>query len=182
MNRRRLNVLFLCTSNSARSIMAEALLNRSGRGRGRWRGLSAGTDPKGFVHLEALSLLRRLRFETARLRSKDWTEFAHTGAPDLDLVITLCDGAAHRTAPEWPGNAMTAHWGVPDPVIDGTAVDVSHAFASAFQLLRERISAFTNLPFARLDDLALRGRLREIGALRAAPPANLGTPHDATPV
>ncbi len=164
MTKRPINVLFLCTGNSARSILAEALVNRSARR--RVRAYSAGSDPKGFVHPEALALLHRLRFDTTRLRSKSWDEFAHTDAPRLDVVLTLCDEAAEETCPVWPGAPLTAHWGTADPAIDGTPQEIHQAFASTFRLLRSRVSQLTSLPFAKLDEASLRHRLREIGSSR----------------
>jgi arsenate reductase len=164
MIERPLHVLFLCTGNSARSILAEALVNRSGRG--RMKAYSAGSDPKGFVHDEALALLHRLRFDTKRLHSKSWDAFALTDAPLLDVVITLCDEAAAEACPVWPGAPFTAHWSTPDPAIDGTPQEVRQAFASAFRLLRGRVSAFTSLPLSKLDGAALRARLKAIGQSR----------------
>lgn len=164
MAKRPINVLFLCTGNSARSIMAEALVNRSARR--RVRAYSAGSDPKGFAHPEAMALLHRLRFDTKQLRSKSWDEFAHADAPRLDVVLTLCDEAAEETCPVWPGAPLTAHWGTADPVIDGTPLEIHQAFASAFRLLRSRVSQLTSLPFSRLDEASLRHRLCEIGLSR----------------
>ncbi len=165
MAKRPINVLFLCTGNSARSILAEALVNRSARR--RVRAYSAGSDPKGFVHPEALALLTRLRFDTKGLRSKSWDEFAPADAPSLDVVLTLCDEAAEETCPVWPGGPLTAHWGMADPVIDGTPQEIRQAFASTFRLLRSRVSELTSLPFSKLDGASLRHRLREIGLSRS---------------
>ena len=162
MGKRRLNVLFLCTGNSARSILAEALVNRSGRG--RIKAFSAGSDPKGFVHPAALQLLQRLRFETARLRSKSWDEFTAADAPAMDAVITLCDSAGAESCPVWPGHPLTALWSTEDPAIEGTPDEATQAFAHAFQSLRARVSQLMGLPLARLSDDELLRKLREIGA------------------
>jgi protein-tyrosine-phosphatase len=157
------NVLFLCTGNSARSIMAEAILSRAGAG--KFNAFSAGSHPKGEVHPEALRLLQRLNFKTDGLRSKSWDEFAQSGAPELDFVFTVCDNAAGEVCPIWPGQPMTAHWGVPDPAaVEGSAIDVARAFAVGFGRLSNRIEIFVNLPFKSLDRLALQKRLSEIGA------------------
>lgn len=156
------NVLFLCTGNSARSIIAEAILNRVGAG--RFRGFSAGSHPKGQVHPFALELLRNLNHDTSFARSKDWQEFAAPDAPKMDFVFTVCDNAAHETCPVWPGQPMTAHWGIPDPAAaEGTEAEKHLAFADAYRMLNNRISVFTNLPMNTLDKLALQRRLDEIG-------------------
>jgi protein-tyrosine-phosphatase len=156
------NVLFLCTGNSARSILAEAILNRIGKG--KFLGYSAGSWPKGAVHPQALALLRRLGFSTEGLRSKSWDEFAQTGAPGLDFVFTVCDNAANEVCPVWPGQPMTAHWGAPDPALfRGTDADIAAAFRDVFLLLERRIALFANLPVKSLDRLALKARLDEIG-------------------
>jgi len=156
------NVLFLCTGNSARSIMAESILNRLGQG--RFRGFSAGSHPKGAVHPFAIELLRRLNFPTESLRSKSWEEFSREGAPALDFVFTVCDNAAHEVCPVWPGQPMTAHWGVPDPAAaEGTDAERRYAFADAFRMLNNRISVFVSLPIRSLDKLTLQRRLEEIG-------------------
>jgi len=156
------NVLFLCTGNSARSILAEAILNRVGAG--RFRGFSAGSHPKGQVHPFALELLRNLNHDTSFARSKDWQEFAAPGAPRMDFVFTVCDNAAHETCPVWPGQPMTAHWGVPDPAAaEGTEAEKHLAFADAYRMLNNRISVFTSLPMNTLDKLNLQRRLDEIG-------------------
>jgi arsenate reductase len=155
-------VLFLCTGNSARSILAEAILNRVGAG--RFRGFSAGSHPKGQVHPFALELLRNLNHDTSFARSKDWQEFAAPGAPKMDFVFTVCDNAAHETCPVWPGQPMTAHWGVPDPAAaEGTEAEKHLAFADAYRMLNNRISVFTSLPMNTLDKLTLQRRLDEIG-------------------
>jgi protein-tyrosine-phosphatase len=161
------NVLFLCTGNSARSIMAECVLNRLGRG--KFRAFSAGSHPKGAVHPFALDLLARLNYPTAGLRSKSWDEFAAPGAPQLDFVFTVCDNAANEVCPIWPGQPMTAHWGVPDPAVaEGTDAERRLAFTEALRMLTNRIGLFTNLPVASLDRLSLQRRLEEIGRREAA--------------
>lgn len=156
------NVLFLCTGNSARSILAEAILNRLGAG--RFRAFSAGSQPKGEVHPYALALLDRMNHDTAFARSKSWDEFAGPDAPKMDFVFTVCDNAAAETCPVWPGQPMTAHWGVPDPAaVEGTEAEKHYAFADAYRMLSNRISIFTSLPLASLDRLALQKRLDAIG-------------------
>jgi arsenate reductase len=156
------NVLFLCTGNSARSILAESILND--RGNGRFRAYSAGSHPKGAVSPRALALLERMGLPTAGLRSKAWDEFAQPGAPPLDFVFTVCDDAAGEVCPVWPGQPMTAHWGQPDPVaVQGSELDQTNAFRDAFRMLERRIALFTSLPMASLDRLALGTKVREIG-------------------
>ncbi len=156
------NVLFLCTGNSARSILSEALLNR--RGNGRFRAFSAGSHPNGRVNPFALDLLQRLGMPTDGLRSKSWDEFAAVGAPPLDFVFTVCDNAAGEVCPIWPGQPMTAHWGIPDPAaVDGTDVDKRKAFDDALRVLERRISLFVSLPIRSLDQLALARKVSEIG-------------------
>jgi protein-tyrosine-phosphatase len=156
------NVLFLCTGNSARSILAEAILNRVGQG--RFHGYSAGSHPNGKVNPHALELLRRLGFDTAGLRSKPWDEFAAPGAPDLHFVFTVCDNAAGEVCPVWPGRPMTAHWGMPDPAaVQGTELEIANAFRETFRGLERRIQMFTSLPIASLDRLSLNEKIREIG-------------------
>ncbi|MEP9390294.1 arsenate reductase ArsC [Mesorhizobium sp. KR9-304] len=156
------NVLFLCTGNSARSILAEAILNRVGQG--RFRAFSAGSQPKGEVHPYALELLKSLNHDTSFARSKSWEEFAGADAPVMDFVFTVCDNAANEACPVWPGQPMTAHWGVPDPAAaQGTEAEKHLAFADAYRMLNNRISIFTALPLKSLDRLTLQGRLREIG-------------------
>ncbi len=161
-NSRVFNVLFLCTGNSARSIIGEAIMNREGRG--NFRGFSAGSHPKGEVHPYTMDLLKHLNFDTSGFRSKNWDEFAEPGAPELDFVFTVCDAAAKETCPVWPGQPMTAHWGVPDPAaVEGSEAVKREAFAETFRMLNNRISVFVNLPLASLDRLSLQKRLDEIG-------------------
>jgi protein-tyrosine-phosphatase len=156
------NVLFLCTGNSARSILAEAVLNRLGRG--RFRAYSAGSFPRGTVHPFALELLRRQDYAVDALRSKSWDEFAGPGAPELDFVFTVCDNAANEVCPIWPGQPMSAHWGLPDPAAtDGTDVEKRVAFAETMRMLHNRIGAFVNLPLRSLDRLSLQRQLHDIG-------------------
>ncbi len=162
MSGRVFNVLFLCTGNSARSILAESILNRLGAG--RFRAFSAGSHPKGAIHPFALDLLTRLNYPTAKLRSKSWQEFARPGAPALDFVFTVCDNAAKEVCPVWPGQPMTAHWGVPDPVAaEGNESERRLAFADAYRMLNNRLSIFVSLPIASLDRLSLQRRLDDIG-------------------
>jgi arsenate reductase len=156
------NVLFLCTGNSARSIMAEAILNRVGAG--RFMAHSAGSHPKGAVHPYTLQLLKTLNHDTSFARSKDWNEFAEPGAPKMDFVFTVCDNAAAEACPVWPGQPMTAHWGVPDPAeVEGTEAEKHLAFAEAYRMLNNRISIFVSLPLVSLDRLVLQKRLDDIG-------------------
>ena len=155
-------ILFLCTGNSARSILAEAILNRVGQG--RFEAFSAGSQPKGEVHPYALQLLKNLNHDTSFARSKSWEEFAVPGAPEMNFVFTVCDNAANESCPVWPGQPMTAHWGVPDPAAAvGTEAEKHLAFADAYRMLNNRISIFTSLPMNTLDRLALQKRLDEIG-------------------
>jgi arsenate reductase len=156
------NVLFLCTGNSARSILSEALLNK--RGQGQFRAFSAGSHPAGRVNPYALELLRRLGHSTDGLRSKSWDEFAAPGAPKLDFVFTVCDNAAGEVCPMWPGQPITAHWGIPDPAaVEGTDEQKRRAFDDAFRVLDRRISLFLSLPIRSLGQLVLQERLSEIG-------------------
>jgi len=156
------NILFLCTGNSARSILAECALNRLGGG--RFNAYSAGSFPKGIVHPFALELLRRQNFPTDHLRSKSWDEFAASHAPRLDFVFTVCDKAASEVCPIWPGQPMTAHWGMPDPAaVGGTKAERRLAFADTLRMLNNRISTFVNLPMQSLDRLSLQKRIEEIG-------------------
>ena len=164
---RPFNVLFLCTGNSARSIMAEAILNRDGRG--NFRAFSAGSQPKGHVHPYTLDLLRKLDFDVGGLRSKSWNKFSGPGATPLDFVFTVCDNAAGETCPFWPGQPMTAHWGVPDPAAaTGDEAQVRLAFADTFRMLSNRISVFVNLPLRSLDKLSLQRQLDSIGKLKGS--------------
>jgi arsenate reductase len=157
-------VLFLCTGNSARSIMAEAILNKIGAG--KFRAYSAGSQPKGQVHSEARRLLQSLGYDTAGLRSKSWFEFARPGAPALDFAFTVCDNAAGEACPVWPGQPMTAHWGIPDPAeAKGSHAEKALAFKDAYRMLHQRIAVFTALPLRSLDQLSLQHRLNEIGRM-----------------
>lgn len=161
------NVLFLCTGNSARSIMAEVLLNRLGQG--RFRAFSAGSHPTGQVHPLAIEQLERVGLPTEGLRSKDWKEFARPGAQTLDFAFTVCDKAASEVCPVWPGQPMTAHWGIEDPAaVQGDETQKRRAFAVAFSVLQRRISLFLSLPIAKLDAMALQRELNDIGHLPAS--------------
>ncbi|MFH3481186.1 arsenate reductase ArsC [Xanthobacter variabilis] len=161
------NVLFLCTGNSARSILAESILARDGAD--HFRAFSAGSAPKGEVNPFALRALRAAGYPSEGFRSKSWLEFAEPGAPVMDFVFTVCDNAAGEACPIWPGQPMTAHWGIEDPAaVEGTDIQKEAAFNAAFRYLKNRISAFTALPIAKLDRLALGSRLREIGQLDGA--------------
>lgn len=163
------NVLFICTGNSARSIFGECLVNRLGRG--RFRGYSAGSHPRGEVHPLALEVLKRNNYLTEGLRSKDWAELATPEAPEMDFVFTVCDRAAAEVCPVWPGQPMTAHWGVPDPAaVDGDEVSRMMAFRQAFHELENRVAIFLSLPLASLDRLKLQKRLDEIGRMRLGEP------------
>src|SRR5690349_3447224 len=157
-----MNVLFVCTGNSARSIMAEALLNAMGAG--RFKAYSAGSHPRGRIHPAALETLARNRIDTMGLRSKDWTEFTRRGAPRMDFVITLCDAAAGEPCPAFPGRFVRAHWGLPDPAaVEGSEQAEQRAFLDALSILRRRIQRFTGLPFGSVDAMALEAQLAEIG-------------------
>jgi len=161
------NVLFLCTGNSARSIIAEAILNKVGAG--KFRAWSAGSEPKGRVHPETIRLLRSLGYDTASFRSKSWNEFTAAGAPEFDFVFTVCDNAAAEACPVWPGQPMTAHWGVPDPAAaQGTPAEVALAFKDGYRMLHQRIGIFTSLPLRALDELSLQKKLDEIGRMKDA--------------
>jgi protein-tyrosine-phosphatase len=161
------NVLFLCTGNSARSIMAETILNRAGRG--HFRAFSAGSQPKGKVHPYTLDLLRKLHYDVSKMRSKSWLEFSQPDSPKLDFVFTVCDNAAGETCPLWPGQPMTAHWGVPDPVAaTGTEAEIRFAFADTLRMLTNRINIFVSLPLEKLDHLSLQKKLDEIGKTKDA--------------
>ena len=164
---RPFNVLFLCTANSARSIMAEAILNNVGTG--KFRAFSAGSHPKGQINPHALQLLASLGHDVSALRSKSWSEFAGSGAPLLDFVFTVCDNAAGETCPVWPGQPMTAHWGVPDPALaSGSPAQIALAFKDAYRMLSARIGMFAALPLRSLDRSSLQKKLREIGQLDGA--------------
>jgi arsenate reductase len=161
------NVLFLCTGNSARSIMAEAILNREGHG--RFKAFSAGSHPKGAVNPYALDLLRKFNHDVSAMRSKSWGEFAQAGSPDLDFVFTVCDNAAGEACPLWPGQPITAHWGVPDPAAaQGSAAEIALAFRNAYRMLERRIELFLALPIEKLDRLVLTTRLKAIGRSEGA--------------
>lgn len=168
MNRDRpYNVLFLCTGNSARSIMGEAIINRIGAR--KFKGYSAGSMPKGEVHPLAINLLNKLNYDTGALRSKSWEEFTAAGAPELDFVFTVCDNAANEVCPIWPGQPMTAHWGLPDPAgAQGDEAQRALAFADTYRMLNNRIGIFTSLPLTSLDELSLQNRLNDIGRLKAS--------------
>jgi arsenate reductase len=159
-----LNVLFLCTGNSARSIIAESILNRMGAG--RFSAYSAGSQPAGRVNPFALNILRKSNYDVSELRSKSWEEFAAPGAPALDFVFTVCDNAANEVCPIWPGQPMSAHWGLPDPAaVEGTDAERALAFADTVRMLAQRISIFVNLPLRELTKLSLQQQLDEIGRL-----------------
>lgn len=165
-----LNVLFVCTGNSARSILAESILNHPAIGQGRFRAFSAGSHPAGHVQPLALALLAQYHYPTDGLRSKNWDEFSSPSAPRLDFVFTVCDRAAGEACPYWPGQPMTAHWGVEDPAaVQGSAEEQRRAYANAFMVLKNRIAMFAALPFDKLDRLSLKQQLDGIGA--AAPVA-----------
>ena len=156
------NVLFLCTGNSARSILAEAILNKVGAG--RFQAYSAGSHPNGRVNPHALELLQRLDYDTSKFRSKPWDEFAAPASPKLDFVITVCDSAAGEVCPVWPGQPMTAHWGMPDPAaVEGTPAQIALAFADTYRMLNNRITAFANLKMSGLDRLSLQKKVADIG-------------------
>jgi arsenate reductase (thioredoxin) len=156
------NVLFLCTGNSARSVLAESILRKDGRG--RFQAFSAGSQPKGEVNPFAIKVLESLDYPTDGLRSKSWQEFAVAGAPVMDFVFTVCDSAAGESCPVWPGQPMTAHWGVEDPAsVEGTDIQKEAAFVTAFRYMKTRISLFTALPLSKIDKMALGTKLRDIG-------------------
>src|SRR5438067_258228 len=161
------NVLFLCTGNSARSIMAEAILNKLGAG--KFRAYSAGSQPKGRVNPHTIQLLQSLGYDTSGFRSKSWNEFAKLGAPPLDFAFTVCDNAAGETCPVWPGQPMTAHWGIPDPAdAKGNAAEIALAFKDSYRMLNQRISIFASLPLRPLDQMSLQKKLRDIGRMEGA--------------
>lgn len=162
MSERVYNVLFLCTGNSARSILAEAILRKDGRG--RFRAFSAGSQPRGAVNPFAIRVLSKLDYPTDDLRSKSWEEFAAADAPAMDFVFTVCDNAAGETCPVWPGQPMSAHWGIGDPAeVEGTDIEKEAAFVAAFRYLKNRIGTFTSLPLKSIDRLTLGATLHEIG-------------------
>jgi arsenate reductase len=162
MSDRIFNVLFLCTGNTARSILAESILRKDGAG--KFNAFSAGSQPKGVVNPFALEVLAASDYPTEGLRSKSWLEFAATDAPVMDFVFTVCDNAAGEACPVWPGQPMTAHWGIDDPAaVEGSDLEKERAFVQAFRFLKNRISAFNALPIKRLDAVALGAKLREIG-------------------
>ena len=166
---RPLNVLFLCTHNSARSLIAECVMGRLGGA--RFKGYSAGSQPSGRGHPHALELLQRLNYDTSKLRSKSWAEFTGPKAPELDFVFTVCDNAANEVCPVWPGQPMSAHWGLPDPAaVEGSESERRFAFADAHRMLYQRIGIFTSLPLASLDRLSLQRRLDEIGMSKSTSP------------
>jgi protein-tyrosine-phosphatase len=161
------NVLFLCTGNSARSIIAEAILNKTGKG--AFRAYSAGSQPKGQVNPHTIHLLQNLGYDTSGYRSKSWDEFAKAGEPEFDFVFTVCDSAAAEVCPVWPGHPATAHWGIPDPAVaKGTPAEIALAFEDAYRMLNQRIAAFTALPLRSIDALSLQSKLREIGLMEGA--------------
>ena len=167
MSDRPYNVLFLCTANSARSIIAEAILNEIGAG--KFRAFSAGSRPRGQINPHALQLLRSLGYDVSSFRSKSWSEFADPGAPLLDFVFTVCDNAAGETCPVWPGQPMTAHWGVPDPALaTGSSAEIALAFKDTYRMLNQRIGIFAALPLRSLDRLSLQKKLRDIGHMEGA--------------
>jgi protein-tyrosine-phosphatase len=162
MRERIYNVLFLCTGNSARSVLAESILRKEGRP--HFRAFSAGSQPKGMINPLAIKVLRSLDYPTDDLRSKSWQEFARPDAPVMDFVFTVCDSAAGESCPVWPGQPMTAHWGIEDPAgAGGTDIEKEAAFVAAFRYLKNRIAAFTSLPLESIDRLSLGTRLRDIG-------------------
>jgi protein-tyrosine-phosphatase len=164
---RPFNVLFLCTGNSARSIMAEAILNKLGAG--KFHAYSAGSHPKGQINQHTIQLLQSLGYDTSRVCSKSWNEFAKLGAPALDFVFTVCDNAAGEVCPVWPGQPMTAHWGIADPAeATGSPAQVALAFKDAYRMLHQRIGIFAALPLRSLDQLSLQNKLREIGRMPGA--------------
>jgi len=168
MSDRVLNALFLCTHNSARSVIAECIINALGRG--KFKGFSAGSQPRGAVNPYALELLQRLNYDVSNLRSKSWEEFAASGAPPLDFVFTVCDDAANEVCPVWPGQPMTAHWGLPDPsAVEGSEAERRQAFADTHRMLYQRIGIFVNLPLRALDKLSLQKRLDDIGRMAPSP-------------
>lgn len=176
MTDRLMNVLFLCTGNSARSIIAEAILSREGMG--RFQAFSAGSQPKGEVHPVAIDVLKAMNYDVSRFRSKGWEEFSGPDAPELDFVFTVCDNAAAEVCPIWPGQPMTAHWGIPDPAaVEGNDAVVHAAFFDTYRMMFNRISLFCALPMRSLEPLSLQARLRAIGTDQGR--ASIETPEDA---
>jgi protein-tyrosine-phosphatase len=164
---RPFNVLFLCTGNSVRSIIAEAILNKVGQG--RFRAYSAGSEPKVRINPNTIELLQGLGYDTSAFRPKSWVEFARPGAPKFDFVLTVCDNAAAKSCPVWPGQPMTAHWGIPAPIeAKGSAAEICFAFRDAYRMLDQRIGTFAALPIRSVDQLSLQGRLEEIGRMEGA--------------
>jgi arsenate reductase len=167
MTKRTFNVLFLCTGNSARSVLAEAILNKIGGG--KFRAYSAGSQPKGEVNPNTIKLLNGLGYETSHFSSKSWSEFAKPDAPQFDFIFTVCDDAAGETCPVWPGKPATAHWGIADPAaVKGSEVEIAQAFQQAYRHLFNRIELFTALPFDSLDQIALSAKLKGIGRIEGA--------------
>ncbi len=164
MSEKSYNVLFLCTANSARSILAEAILNRVGKG--RFRAFSAGSQPRGEVNPNSIRLLKSLGYDTSFARSKSWDEFAQADAPRMDFVFTVCDSAAAETCPIWPGQPMSAHWGVPDPAAaTGSDAEIGAAFLDTYRMLERRIGAFVALPLKSIDAIALKKSIKDIGGM-----------------
>ncbi len=162
------NVLFLCTHNSARSVIAECILNSVGRG--RFNAYSAGSMPRGEIHPSAMAMLNKLNYDTSQLRSKSWHEFAQAGAPEMDFVFTVCDSAVNEVCPAWPGQPMSANWAIPDPSVTvGREAERHYAFAETHRMMHQRISIFTSLPLASLDKLTLQKRLDDIGQTSTQP-------------
>ena len=167
MSDRIYNVLFLCTGNTARSVLAEGILRKDGAG--RFNAYSAGSQPKGTINPFSLKVLGAYGYPTDGFRSKNWDEFAVSGAPVMDFIFTVCDSAAGETCPIWPGHPMTAHWGIPDPAaVEGTDIEKEAAFVTAFQQMRNRIEVFTALPLKKIDAMSLNAKLKEIGQLEGA--------------
>lgn len=167
MSGRVYNVLFLCTGNTARSVLAESILRKDGAG--RFNSFSAGSQPKGVINPYALRVLKSVGYPSEGFRSKSWAEFEQPGAPVMDFVFTVCDSAAGETCPVWPGHPMTAHWGIEDPAaVEGTDIEKETAFVTAFRYMKNRISVFLNLPLASIDELSLGTKLREIGRIDGA--------------
>ncbi|OYW57243.1 MAG: ArsR family transcriptional regulator [Hyphomicrobium sp. 32-62-53] len=171
MSDRVFNVLFLCTHNSARSVIAETIMNDLGKG--RFKAFSAGSQPSGRINPHAIDMLSKLNYDVSALRSKSWNEFAAPGAPQLDFVFTVCDDAANETCPYWPGQPMTAHWGLPDPSrTEGSEAEIRAAFADTHRMMYQRISIFLNLPLMSLDRLSLQKKLDGIGQMQRVPAAD----------